>query len=67
MTIDIIKLWNSLEGYKTYIVAILAGIVITAQLLNYITADTANDLLKYLGLAGTMTVASKVNRLINNE
>ena len=65
MTINIIAIYNWFVGKRTYIVAIAAGVVITLQVLGYISADTATNILKYLGVAGTITMAAKINRAIN--
>ena len=56
----------SLQGYKTYIVAALAGLVIALQQLGYITAEQAQTLLVLLGAAGAATLAAKINRNTGN-
>jgi len=52
-----------LKGYKTYIVAILAGLVAAAYTLGYIDEQTRDTLLALLGAGALGTVAAKINRI----
>ena len=59
---EVKEMLTSLQGYKTYIVAALVGLVIALQQLGYITGDQAKTLLEILGAAGAATLAAKINR-----
>lgn len=52
-----------LKGKKTYIVATLAGLVVVANQLGYLSTENAETLLVMLGAAGTATLAAKINRV----
>lgn len=55
-------MFSILQGYKTYIVAALAGLVIVLQQLGYLTSDQVQVLLVLLGASGAATLAAKINR-----
>lgn len=52
-----------LQGYKTYIIAILSAVVVAAHAMGYIDDATRDTLLGLLGAGAIGTVAAKVNRL----
>lgn len=47
---------NFLQGYKTYILALLLGVVTIVQYLGYITPDVAHVLQGLLGAGAVATV-----------
>lgn len=49
-----------LSGYKTYICALLGGLVVAAHLLGYIDATTANTLIALLGFGGLAALRAAV-------
>jgi len=51
-----------LNGKKTYIVAVLVGIVAIAQFLGYISAETATVLYGLLGATGIATTRSAITK-----
>ena len=58
-------MFEKLQGYKTYIVAVCVGLVATAQYLGWVNAETALIFYGLLGGVGTATMAAKVNRMAN--
>lgn len=52
-----------LQGKKTYGVAALAAIVITAHLLGYVDTDLANSILAFLVPAGLITLKAGQSRI----
>src|SRR5690606_14667519 len=54
---------DMLKGYKTYIVAILAGVVTAFHAMGYIDDATYQTLMALLGAGAVGTVAAKINRI----
>lgn len=54
-----------LAGYKTYIVAVLMGVLTVLKSLGQIDETTYNTLMALLGAGAVGTVAAKINRLGN--
>ncbi len=52
-----------LSGYKTYIVAVLGGIVFAAQQLGYITPEVATRLYELLGVLGVATLRAAIGKI----
>jgi len=52
-----------LQGYKTYIIAILSAAVVAAHAMGYIDDATRDTLLGLLGAGAIGTVAAKINRM----
>ena len=61
--LEIKEVREMLQGYKTYIIAILCGVVTVAKMLGYIDDATYNTLMALLASGGIATVAAKINRL----
>ena len=51
-----------LSGKKTYIIAVLAGIVVAVQSLGYIDNDMATTILGFLGAGGLATLRAGVSK-----
>lgn len=51
------------QGYKSYIVAVLAAAVTAAHALGYIDTATFQNLMALLGAGAVGTVAAKINRI----
>ena len=60
---EIRDMFTALQGYKSYIVAILTGVLTVAHSLGYIDDATFQTLLALLGSGAIATVAAKINRL----
>lgn len=56
------KMITALQGYKTYIIAVLTGAVTVLYALGKIDEATRDMLLGLLGSGGLATVAAKINR-----
>lgn len=54
-----------LQGYKTYIIAVLIGALTVAKALGYIDQVTYDTLVSLLGAGALGTVAAKINRINN--
>lgn len=52
-----------LQGYKTYIVAVLLAILAALKALGYIDEATYQALIALLGAGAVSTVAAKINRI----
>lgn len=57
------KAYAFIDGNKTYFVAVLAGVVFTAQLLGYVTEELANEIYVYLGLGGVVAFRSAMKKI----
>lgn len=55
-----------LQGKKTYIVAVLVGLLAAGKSLGYVDDETYKMLLGLLNSLGLMTLAAKMNRVDNN-
>lgn len=55
-----------LQGYKSYIIAVLSALVVVAHAMGYIDDTTRDTLLGLLASGALGTVAAKMNR-INQE
>ena len=51
---------DALKGYKTYIVAALAGVVTVLQMLGYVDGELAVTLYGFLGAGGLATLRAAV-------
>lgn len=51
---------SGLAGKRTYLVAVIAGVVVGAQAAGLIPADLANLALKLLGVAGAITLRAAI-------
>lgn len=60
---EVKEMLTMLQGYKSYIVAILSAAVMVAYSMGYIDEATRDQLLKLLAAGGLATVAAKLNRL----
>lgn len=52
-----------IQGYKTYILAVLSGVVTVVHALGYIDNSVRDTLLALLASGAVATLASKINRL----
>lgn len=62
-TIVVKKGINMLQGYKTYIVAVLSAALTLIHTIGYIDESTYQSLLALLAAGGISTVAAKINRI----
>lgn len=53
-------LLNALKGKKTYLVALIAAVVVALHSVGYIDSDIANTLLSFLGLSGLVTLRASI-------
>lgn len=51
-----------LKGYRTYIIAVLVGVLTAVYQLNYIDLDTYQIVLGWLGAAGLATLRAGIGR-----
>jgi hypothetical protein len=60
---EVKEMLKALQGYKTYIIAILTAALTVAHALHYIDDATYQALLTLLASGGVATVAAKINRI----
>ena len=60
---EVKEMWKALQGYKTYIIAILTAALTVAHALHYIDDATYQALMALLASGGVATVAAKINRM----
>ena len=56
-----------LQGYKTYIVLVLAALIWLAEVFGFLPPDLAISAYQILVVLGGATVAAKINRLKNGK
>jgi hypothetical protein len=54
------KIIETLKGKKTYILAVIGGIVFTLQILGIIDNEVASQILTFLGLGSIATIRNAI-------
>lgn len=54
---------NFLQGYKTYIIGVVALIIIGASMFGIVDANTANTILSILGFGGLISLRAAVSKI----